>query len=52
MDTLIVIIIVALAGVYIFRTYYKVWKRRNASCCGCASCDLDTTSNQPTKENS
>jgi len=52
MDTLLVILIVGLAAAYIARNFYKKFiKAKGNSCdCGCSSCDIASTTCEPTKE--
>ncbi|MFH1488048.1 MAG: FeoB-associated Cys-rich membrane protein [Pseudomonadota bacterium] len=39
MGNALVVIIVALAGAYVFKAYYKKWRGREACSSGCGSCD-------------
>jgi hypothetical protein len=44
METIIVIIIVALAAAFLGRSYYKKYKSgRNQGSCGCTSCPADAS---------
>ena len=49
MENLLVIIIVALAGAYIVRTFYRRWKGEEDCGCGCSSCDIEATCDDPKK---
>ena len=50
MDNLLVILIVALAGAYIVRRFYK--SAKNTGGCGCSSCDAHETCDEPLKNKS
>ncbi|MFQ5484547.1 MAG: FeoB-associated Cys-rich membrane protein [Desulfobacterales bacterium] len=39
MDNLLVTLIVGLAVAYIFKTFYKKFKKGNKMDCGCSGCD-------------
>ncbi len=47
MDNLIVILIVGLAVAYIFKTFYKKFKKRNEMSCGCSGCDAGSETCEP-----
>jgi hypothetical protein len=42
MQTIIVIIIVAIAAGFLIRKFLKTFKRQDACSCGCSSCPADT----------
>ncbi|MGD2098152.1 MAG: FeoB-associated Cys-rich membrane protein [Desulfobacterales bacterium] len=42
MQTIIVIIIVAIAAAFLIRKFFKKFKQQDACSCGCASCPADT----------
>jgi len=48
MDNLLVILIVIVAIAYIIKTFFKKLKQED-SCCGCSSCNTDSTSCEPTE---
>ncbi len=52
METLLVILIVGLAALYIIRNFYKKFNKAkvNSCDCGCSSCDIASTSCDPVKE--
>jgi hypothetical protein len=50
MENLIVILIVALAGVYLIRRFYKGSKQNVDSVCDCSSCHTKITCPEPAKE--
>jgi len=47
MDNLLVTLIVGLAVAYIFKTFYKKFKKGNKMDCGCSGCDADGGSCKP-----
>ncbi|MBW1704468.1 MAG: FeoB-associated Cys-rich membrane protein [Deltaproteobacteria bacterium] len=49
MDNLLVILIVIVAIAYIIRTFFKRLKKQEDSCCGCSSCNTDSTYCKPTE---
>ena len=49
MDNLFVILIVTLAVAYLVRAFYKNWKEPQDCGCGCSSCNIETTCDDPIK---
>ena len=47
MDTLIVILIVVAAALYVGRTYYQRFVRKDGCACGCSGCDAADTCEAP-----
>ncbi|MBW1862036.1 MAG: FeoB-associated Cys-rich membrane protein [Deltaproteobacteria bacterium] len=52
MDTLLVILIVGLAGAYLVSRFYRSSKQGVGCGGGCSSCDIGTTCNETEKEKS
>jgi hypothetical protein len=52
MQTLIVILIVAIAAAFLIRKFLKNFKQEDACGCGCASCPTDPASCEDNPENS
>jgi hypothetical protein len=52
MQTLIVILIVAIAAAFLVRNFLKKFKQEDQCGCGCASCPTDPTSCEENQENS
>ncbi len=50
MYNLLVILIVVVAIAYIIRTFCKKLKKEEVGCCGCSSCNIDSTYCEPTKD--
>lgn len=50
MYNLLAILIVVVAIAYIIRTFYKRLKKQDPGCCGCSSCNTDSTYCDPTKD--
>jgi len=50
MYNLLAIFIVIVAIAYIIRTFYKRLKKQEVGCCGCSSCNTDSTYCEPTKD--
>jgi hypothetical protein len=51
METLIVILIVAAAAVYVGRIFYKGFKQKDGCDCGCTCCSLSDSCSQPAAGN-
>ncbi|MDP7355213.1 MAG: FeoB-associated Cys-rich membrane protein [Desulfobacterales bacterium] len=47
MDNLMVTLIVSLAVAYIFKTFYKKFKKRSEMNCGCSGCDVGSETCEP-----
>ena len=47
MDNLLVILIVALAGGYIVKRFYKTAKNQAGCGCGCNTCETEATPGKP-----
>jgi hypothetical protein len=47
METLIVIVIVAVAAVYVGRIFYKGFKQKDGCACGCTCCSISDSCSQP-----
>lgn len=47
METLIVLLIVALAAVYVGRIFYKGFKQKDGCACGCTCCSIADSCNEP-----
>jgi len=47
METLIVILIVAAAAVYVGRIFYKGFKQKDGCACGCTCCSISDSCSQP-----
>jgi len=52
MQTLIVILIVAIAAAFLIRKFLKKFKQEEACGCGCSSCPTDPASCEENPENS
>ena len=50
MNNLLVILIVALAGGYIVKRFYKTAKNQAACGCGCNTCETEATPGKPRAE--
>jgi hypothetical protein len=51
METLIVILIVAAAAVYVGRIFYKGFKQKDGCACGCTCCSISDSCSQPAAGN-
>ncbi|MCP4669315.1 MAG: FeoB-associated Cys-rich membrane protein [Deltaproteobacteria bacterium] len=49
MENLLAILIVTSAAAYLVRTFYKRWKEPQDCGCGCSSCNVETTCDEPDK---
>jgi hypothetical protein len=47
METLIVILIVAVAAVYVGRIFYKGFKQKDGCACGCTCCSISDSCSEP-----
>ena len=47
MQTLIVILIVAVAAVYVGRIFYNGFKQKEGCACGCTSCSISDSCSEP-----
>ena len=47
METLIVILIVAVAAVYVGRIFYKGFKQKDGCACGCTCCNISDSCSEP-----
>jgi hypothetical protein len=52
MQTFIVILIVAIAAVFLIRKFLKKFKSETACSCGCSSCPVDPASCEENPDNS
>ncbi|MFO7713543.1 FeoB-associated Cys-rich membrane protein [Desulfosarcina sp.] len=48
METLVVFLIVAVAGIYVGRIFYKGFKQKNGCACGCTCCASSDSCGEPT----
>ena len=51
METLIVILIVIAAAVYVGRIFYKGFKQKDGCACGCTCCSVSDSCSQPASGN-
>ena len=50
MQTLIVILIVAVAAIYVGRVFYRGVVQKKNCACGCSDCGIKGDANEPTTE--
>ena len=50
METLIIVLIVASAGLYLIRRFYKGLKKVADCTCDCAACHVERTCKEPSEE--
>lgn len=43
METLIVVLIVAIAAIYVGRVFYRGFVQKKSCACGCSACDITDT---------
>ncbi len=51
METLLVILIVVAAAVYVARVFYKGFKQKDGCACGCTCCSISDSCSLPVADN-
>ena len=52
METVVVILIIAAAAVYVGRVFYKGFRQKDGCACGCTCCSISDSCSEPAAANS